>query len=226
MQPHRIQRAIMDDIADAEDFARGEWLTNLQDTDQIVVKLGEYCDKAGPAKCAFYTEGGGQAISNKYEDTVDSLYENPIGVPATGLVAPDLITYSDIMGVIRQALHGPIQFFPSLASLLDDLPNRNGTSLAIAKQAYRRISTPSKECLDAPPYAPQCRTPGPETSPAISCTDSDCSTYDMSKADYKAYADVLRQQIRWYGDSWAHIRLTCVGYNVKPKWRVSGPFTG
>lgn len=107
MQPHRIQRAIMDDVADAEDFARGEWFTNLQDTDQIVVILGDYCDKAGPAKCALYTEGGGQAISNKYEDTMDSLYENPIGVPVTGLVAPDLITYSDIMGVMAKPSTAP-----------------------------------------------------------------------------------------------------------------------
>ena len=226
MQPHRIERAVIDGVADAEDFARGEWLTNLQDTDQIVVKFGEYCDRAGPKQCALYTEGGGQAISEKFEDAVNSLYKNPIGVPATGSITPDLITYSDIMSVIRQALYGPVEFFPNLASLLDDLWHRNGTSLTIAKQAYQRISTPSKECLDPPPYAPQCRTPGPETQPAILCTDGDFSTYGMSKADYKAYADVLRQQSRWYGDSWAHIRLNCVGYNVRPKWRVPGPFTG
>ena len=226
MQPHRIERAIIDGVADAEDFARGEWLTNLQDTDQIVVKFGEYCDNAGPEKCALYTEGGGQPISNKFEDTVNSLYKNPIGVSATGSMAPDLITYSDIMLVIRQALYGPVQFFPNLASLLDDLSHRNGTSLAIAKQADQHISTPSKECLDAPPYAPRCRVPGSETSAAILCTDSDFSTYGMSKTDFKAYADELRQQSRWFGDSWAHIRLACVGYNVKPKWRVPGPFTG
>ena len=41
MQPHRIERAIIDGVADAEDFARGEWLTDLQDTDQIVVKFSE-----------------------------------------------------------------------------------------------------------------------------------------------------------------------------------------
>ena len=226
MQPHRIERAIMDGVADAEDFARGEWLTNLQDTDQIVVKFGEYCDKAGPEKCALYTDGGGQAITNRFEDTVNSLYNNPIGVAATGSMAPDLITYSDIMWVIRQAFYGPVQFFPNLARLLDEFSHRNGTSLAIAKQAAQHISIPTKECLDAPPYAPQCRTPGPETPPAILCTDGDFSTYGMSKADYKAYADQLRQQSRWYADSWAHIRLSCVGYNIKPKWRVPGPFSG
>lgn len=89
MKPRRIERAIIDGGADAEDFARGEWLTNLQDTDQIVVKFGEYCDNAGSEKCALYTEGGGQAISNKFEDTVNSLYKNPIGVPVTGSMAPE-----------------------------------------------------------------------------------------------------------------------------------------
>ena len=226
MQPHRIERAVLDGVVDTEDFARGEWLTNLQDTDKIVTKFGEYCDQAGPEKCRLYTEGGGQAISKKFEDTVDFLYNNPVGVPATGSVAPDLITYSDMMWVIRQAFYGLIQFFPNLASLLKDLSNRNGTSFALAKQASQQVSIPSKECLDAQPYAPECRTPGAETQPAILCTDADFRTYGMSKEDYKAYADELRQQSRWFGDTWAHIRMTCVGYNVKPKWRFSGPFTG
>lgn len=226
MQPHRIERAVIDGVADAEDFARGEWLTNLQDTDKIVAKFCEYCDEAGPEKCALYTEGGVQAISNKFEDTVNSLYKNPIGVPAAGSMAPDLITYSDMMETIGQALYAPIQVFPNLAKLLNDLSNRNGTSFAIAKQASQRVSTPSKECLDAPPYAHGCRTPGPETQPAIACTDANFSTYGMSKADYKAYADELRRQSRWLGDFWAGIRMKCVGYDIKAKWRVPGPFTG
>lgn len=226
MQPHRIERAVLDGVGDAEDFARGEWLTNLQDTDKIVTRFGEYCDKAGPEKCPLYTKGGGQAISERFEDTVDSLVNNPIGVPAVGSLAPDLITYSDIMSVIVQAFYGPIQFFPNLASLLDDLSKRNGTSLAIAKQASQQVFAPSKECFDAPPYTTGCRTPGLETPPAILCTDADSRTYDMSKADFKAYADELRQQSRWFGDTWAQIRMNCVGYDVRPKWRVPGPFTG
>ena len=226
MQPHRIERAVIDGVADTEDFARGEWLTNLQDTDKIILKFGEYCDSAGPEKCPLYTEGGGHAIVKKFEDTVTSLYKNPIGVPATGSLAPDLITYSDIMKVISQALYGPVQFFPNLATLLHDLSHHNGTSMAMSKQASQPVSAPSKQCLDTPPYAPQCRTPGPETQPAILCTDGDFRTHGMSKENYKAYADELRQQSRWFGDAWAQIRMSCVGYDIRPKWRFPGPFTG
>ena len=226
MQPHRIERAVIDGVADAEDFARGEWLTNLQDTDKIVTKFGEYCEQAGLERCALHVEGGGQAISKRFEDTVDFLYNNPVGVPASGSIAPDIITYSHMMWVIRQAFYDPVQFFPNLANLLNDLSNRNGTSFALAKQASQQVSMPSKNCLDAPPYAPRCRTPGAETQPAILCTDADFRTYGMSKEDYKAYADELRQQSRWFGDTWAHIRITCVGYDVKPTWRFPGPFAG
>ena len=226
MQPHRIERAVIDGVVDAEDFARGEWLTNLQDTDKIIPKFGEYCDKAGLERCSLYSEGGGQAISKKFGDIVDSLYENPVGVPATGSVAPDLITYSDMMWVIREALYSPIQLFPNLATLVNDISKRNGTSFAIAKQASQQVTTPSKQCLDAPPYAADCRTPGLETPSAILCTDGDSRTYGMSKADYKTYVNKLRQQSRWFGDSWARVRLSCVGYDIKPKWRVPGPFTG
>ena len=226
MQPHRIERAVMDGVVDTEDFARGEWLTNLQDTDKIFTKFGEYCNRAGPENCNLYTEGGSRAISQKFEDIVDSLYKSPIGVPAVGSIAPDLITYSDMMWVIREAFYSPIRFFPNLASLLNDLSKGNGTSFASAKQASQAVSTPSKECLDAPPYAPECRAPGPEKTSAILCTDADSRTYGMSKADYRIYADELRRQSRWFGDSWAHIRLACVDYDVRPKWRFPGPFAG
>ena len=226
MQPHRIERAVLDGVVDTEDYARGEWITNLQDTDKIVKKFGEYCDRAGPEKCDLYVEGGGQAISKKFEDIVDSLHDNPIGTPAADSLAPDLITYSDMMWVIRQAFYSAMQFFPNLASLLNDISNGNGTSFAIAKQASQRVSTPSEECLDAPPYAPGCRIPGFETQAAILCTDADSRNYGMSREDCKTYADELRQQSRWFGDSWAHIRVSCVGYDVKPKWRVPGPFEG
>ena len=224
MQPHRIERAVFDGVVNAEDYARGEWLTNLQDTDQIVAKFGEYCDKAGPGKCALYTEGGPQAITDKFESIVNSLYHSPVGVAAAGSMAPDLITYSDMMEKIGQAVYEPVGFFPKLANLLQDLSTRNGTSFAITKQASQHVSTPSKHCLNAPPYAPECRTPGPESQAAIACTDSDFRTYNMSKKDYKAYVDELLHQSRWMGEFWARIRMKCVGYNIKPKWRVPGPF--
>ena len=227
MQPHRIERAVLDGVADAEDYAHGEWLTNLQDTDEIIAKFGEYCDKAGPEKCALYTEGGQQAITDNFEIIVNSLYHSPVGVAAAGSMAPDLITYSDMMEKIGQAVYEPIEYFPKIANLLQDLSNRNGTSFAIAKQASQHVSTGSKQCLDAKPYAPECRTPGPwETLAAIACTDSDFRTYDMNKTDFKAYVEELRQQSRWMGQLWARIRMKCVGYNVKAKWRVPGPFSG
>ena len=224
MQPHRIERAVMDGVADSPDYYRGEWLANLQDTDVIMEKMFEYCDKAGPEGCALYIQGGTAAIWKRFDEILASIKEHPIGVPASGARAPALITYSDINLAVRGAIYAPIQEFSTLAKGLIEISHRNGTSFAAAKQQQPTI--PTTECRDALPYAQDCQVPSVtlgETTMAISCSDGN-STLGMTRSAFGSYVKQLRQQSQLMGDSWAQIRLGCIAWDVKPKWRFPGPF--
>lgn len=226
MQPHRIERAVMDGVVDSPDYYRGECLANLQDTDAIMNKMFAYCDRAGPEGCDLYTQGGTAAIWKRFDEILASIKEHPVGAPASGARAPALITYSDVKLAVRGAIYAPIQEFSTLAKGLIEISHRNGTSFAAARQQHP--SVPTTECRDAPPYAQDCHVPSVtlgEATMAISCSDGN-SKLGMTRSAFGSYVKRLRQQSQLMGESWAQVRLGCIAWDVKPKWRYPGPFAG
>lgn len=127
MQPYRIERAIIDGVADSPDYYRGKWSTNLDDTDVLLDKFSKYCYKSGLGNCALYTEGSAQGIKQFFINTVNSLKVNPIGVPANGALAPDLITYTNLKWMVREAVYSPP---PILA------PSRSTPSRSLPQERY------------------------------------------------------------------------------------------
>lgn len=229
MQPHRVARAVIDGVADTPDYYRGEWLHNLQDTDAVLDSFFEYCYKAGPELCALYTAGGQREIKQRFENILASLEGKPIGVAGHGSIAPDLITRSDLLWTIRTAVYAPLQYWPTLVALLVDIERRNGTSFAMSKQQELQISVPPDQCREARPYTPYCAIPPNqqlgETTTAILCSDRN-TTYDLDRSAFEAYVAKLKDQSWLLGPSMAQVRLGCVQWNLKPKWRFPGPFVG
>ena len=102
MQPHRVQRLVMDGVVDTGDYYRGERLLNVQDADAILQRVSEHCGMAGPERCPLHTQGGSENIMQRFYNILESLKGNPVGVPSSGLLAPDLVTYSDVKLALRE----------------------------------------------------------------------------------------------------------------------------
>ncbi|KAL6722282.1 hypothetical protein ACLMJK_001389 [Lecanora helva] len=228
MQPQRIERVILDGVVDTSDYYSGEWLKNLQDTDREMDRFSQYCSEAGEKACPLYSTKGPLAIKGKFKSIVETLRNDPIGVSSDKNLAPDLITYTDVKRLISKAVYAPIQYWPLLASLLLDLNHRNGTAFAAIKQASPPIHPLSKHCQHAAPYSQECIDPAisaGDSASAIVCSDGN-GTHGMTQAEFAEYAAQLREQSWLIGDVWAQIRLACVAWNIKPKWRFGGPFGG
>ena len=229
MQPHRVARAVIDGPVDTLDYYRGEWLKNLQDTDAVFESFWEHCDRAGPDLCALYTAGGQREVKQRFQRILASLEDNPIGIAGHGSIAPDLITYSDLLRTIRTAVYAPLQYWPRLAAPLVHIESRNGTSFAMLKKQELQVSVPPDQCVEAPPYTPYCAIPPnqqlDETPTAILCSDRN-TTYDLDRSAFAAYAAKLKDQNRLLGPSMAQVRLSCARWNLRPKWRFPGPFAG
>ncbi|KAL8949750.1 MAG: hypothetical protein Q9222_004166 [Ikaeria aurantiellina] len=240
MQPHRIERMILDGVVDTPDYMLGTRLHSLWDIDSVVDRQAENCFLAGAERCPLYTTAGSVQIATKIRSTILSLKDNLLGVPG-GLrgedgrtLAPDLITYSDILSTAFSALYAPIADFPPLVSYLADISNGNGTSFAFKKQkatddlaenlAAALSSSPSNA---NPEEDSACLTqrllPG-DTREAIMCTDVN-STYGITQSVYRSYIAELRTQCPFFADIFAQVRMKCIDWSLRPSWRFDGPFS-
>ncbi|GLB03375.1 hypothetical protein AtubIFM57258_007953 [Aspergillus tubingensis] len=223
MQPHRIHRAVIDGVCNADDYYAGNWLTNLQDSDAAFDKFFEYCQTAGPSSCPFALGGDSEDLKSRYEQLLANLTSSPIAVPPLGNRGPEIITYSDVKSLVVQALYTPLKSFNLVARLLTELEKGNGSSFADIK--YEAKQWPAPPPCDS---SKQYKAPGESDQEAgrnILCTDGP-GLDGTAKEDFRSYWNRLQGQSKAVGDFWAEVRMSCVRMETRPEWRYDGPFTG
>ncbi|KAI9843251.1 MAG: hypothetical protein M1837_006540 [Sclerophora amabilis] len=229
MYPDRIGRAVIDGVGDADDYYRGGWLTNLNDSDLILDQFCKYCHEAGPGRCALYTGKSSDDIKSFFESIVASMKGNPLAVEASRTRGADIITFTDVKALIKDALYKPLDRFSMMAELLADISRGNGTPFADHKSTQRTISCSTPEVGgEGKVYPETCGIPQDarfEVPAAILCSDGE-SLAGMTPESYKGYWQILQNQSSLIGDSWAHIKMPCTGWTIRPKWRFNGPISG
>jgi len=56
----------------------------------------------------------------------------------------------------------------------------------------------------------------------ILCSDGIDEIANITKQEYRAHVETLRSQSRWLGESMSSIRMDCVHWKARPKWRFAG----
>lgn len=225
MYPNRIGRLILDGVVDPADHYAGDWLTQLQDSDQIISKFCEYCFRAGPSKCPLYTGNSPADIERRFTKIMFEMKENPIAVlplnPTTAnSIGPDMITYGDLHLRLLSGMYFPFTMVESLFTLLWEVEQRNVSSAQLTdlvnrKQAFLTPSGCQKEELSDPniPYVS-----GIGAFQSISCMDIGGSM-NLTRSGFRDYLNELQGQSHWIGPSWARNKLSCEGFAVKPAWK-------
>ena len=208
MQPNRVHRVVLDGVVDADDYSRTGWSTNLNDEDKIFQLLADTCYEAGPDRCALYNIGGSSKILDNINEILEGIRSSPVATWDTN--GPKVITYSQAVLAIFSEFYKPLNGFTNIARLLSNLAKGNGSDFAEPQIAYSHSSNP----------------PGDDrrsTSTAVLCSDGN-PIEDVSKESFQTYRSMLKNQSSLMGDNWSTIRLPCLFYNIRPKWRFSGPF--
>lgn len=223
IQPNRVGRMVLDGVVDAEDYYHTGWMSNLRDTDKIMSKFYEYCSSAGPDKCALNIDNSSASdIQNSVEKLISSLHEDPISVPGNITRSPSIITYSDVLSMIRQTVYQPLKYFPEMAELLADLVYGDGTASAVYKQKAYKRTCPLTESQGEKSGESSCQPPAgrDEVTRVIACSDGrDISSF--TKEDFKVRIKALYQQSKYMGDYWSTITLPCMHWKVRPKWGIT-----
>ncbi|EXJ91001.1 hypothetical protein A1O1_04108 [Capronia coronata CBS 617.96] len=226
MYPDRVSRVVLDGVVDAQDYYNGPWMGNLIDTDLILHKIMGYCSDAGPEQCPFWRPGGQPAIQAAYEKLLHDIWDDPLSVAGNQRRGPEIITWSDVKMVVKNALYQPIMLAPVMAKLLQDITNGTGALFAEYKQTTRNPSCRSARCELDGPFSHHCVSPDwseLEATSAVLCTDAE-GIGSFTEDEFRSYWETLRDQSSAMGDYWAQTRLGCAGWKTRAKWRIAGPF--
>ncbi|PVH78295.1 alpha/beta-hydrolase [Cadophora sp. DSE1049] len=197
LQPHRVKRLINDGVYDAEAMFSGLWTTSLNDSDQVMESFFASCFEAGPTSCSFYDSGGPFAMHKKLDVILARLRQTPLAVPASKFTAPQIITYSDFMRVIKDSLYRPIDRFPELADLLQDLVANDGRLFAKRKNLDTTPICKTTPGVHCPPYEETIL----EALLGISCGDGQ-DLSNRTQTDFLEFYSTLRGQSRWMAEIW------------------------
>ncbi|KAJ8514435.1 hypothetical protein ONZ45_g8045 [Pleurotus djamor] len=210
MFPNRVGRMVLDGVMDAEDYYHLQWRSNLADADKVVEKFFSGCYDAGKDKCAFWGPSV-EDIRSRFDKVLLALQQRPLPF-WNGLDMPRLVTYSDLKAIVLQALYAPLGMFPVLASILHDLENGDGTSLAMLAD-YNLF--PEPELL--------ARIPG-DAGSVIPCVDGWGRGNVTSLEAWEEHAAFLGRQSKYVGEAFGHNPLDCATMNVPPP--SSASYTG
>ncbi|KUJ24614.1 uncharacterized protein LY89DRAFT_634822 [Mollisia scopiformis] len=217
LQPHRVGRVIIDGVCDSTDYYKTGWLSNLRDTDKIMDKFYSYCSTGGNEKCPLNTGSlSPEEIQAVVENIVSSVKDDPISVPGTASRGPDIITYSDVMNLIKDVVYTPLKLFPIQATLLTDVAYGNGSAFADYKAKHHEPSCPLNNCEKG---AQPCVVPTERVGVGILCSDGE-SIQDWTKKDWFDRVETLVGQSKWMGEYWSSITMNCASWKGRPKWSV------
>jgi hypothetical protein len=228
MYPDRVGRLVIDGVLDPEDYYRGDWLKNLQDSDAIISSFCDYCYEAGPEKCPLFTGNSGRDVEERLERIMMSLKTDPIAVPSDGVRGPEVVTYGDMQLHMLTAMYFPCMGAELFFNMLAELDTRNGTSIAERKQGGLWPVKISDKCIHDGAFSEACTTGNYFAMfgafQSVSCMDFGGGS-NFTKDEFREYLGDLKAQSKWISTSWARTKLSCVGYTVAPAWQFEGmPF--
>jgi pimeloyl-ACP methyl ester carboxylesterase len=168
MFPDRVGRMVLDGVVDADHYVSPIWEESIHDTDRIISKFLEFCNKA-QGKCALWrpqdTIGSLQA---RYTRIMDGL-KRKHGLPIlqTYTKTPIVFTYSDLKSSIFQSLYSPVQLFPYIAEILAVIESEDESQLG---RMLAKINSFLEYYQICPPE-PRIGFPPGEAQRAIMCSD-------------------------------------------------------
>lgn len=223
LYPDRVERMVLDGVVDSEKYYTGVGPEPIVDADNVFDKFTVYCDTMGE-DCPFYVPGGPTAIKEAYMDIENGLFNSSLAVQPSTTRGPEVVTWTDLKTVQRISIYQPLIAFPYLAGTASDLVKGDGSTLADFKHGRRAPVCPSAECLISGPWSPDCQGTGQNemyATSAILCGDAEY----LQGVDEEAFIQhwrSLREISSTFGNYWAHTHLNCVGWKVKPKWKMPG----
>jgi hypothetical protein len=227
MFPDRINRLIVDGVVDAYDYEKSLWFDNLSDTEKDLNLFYYHCARVGFPTCALANETGTTSetdVKERTEKILQSLYHHPF--PVIDRDYPNVITYTDVKGLILGVLYSPIGGFEYLAEFLSGLEKGDIGQFAERLQLHQTLSGKSELYGDLSlsfQGLPTTSLSQGDATMGIACTDGADQTW-LTREGFREHIANLTKLSPSVGEVWSMVRLQCIHYHVRPVHRFKGPW--
>lgn len=210
--PDKVERLVIDGVVDAENYFDTLWSNNLLDTDKAMQFFFKTCADAGPLGCPFYAPTP-EAVQRNLTKLYDSVRAKP--VPVRTETSYGLLDYNLLRLAVFASLYSPYVTFLPLATGLSQLAAGDATLL------FQALQPPPFQC---PSQLPEnAFNVIPDAQSAILCNDGKDIPGDLDSSEQ--YFKMITESSQW-GELWASIRFSCIGWPKFPKNHFQGPFVG
>lgn len=158
-------------------------------------------------------------LKQRVDAFISQTNEQPIPLLADNKIT--VITGTDILSAFTMPVYSPLNSFRHLSELLSGALDGNYTLLL----SYINESAPKlhDSCI-VPNSSTIALLGSTDASVAIKCGDGE-DERSHGLGYFKSYLRELKSQSPTLGAYWTTIRFSCAGWNIRPKWRFTGPFT-
>lgn len=226
MFPDRVGRVVLDGVVSSYDYNHSLGNGSLTDNAKVMKSFYTYCVNAGPEACPLTTaDSTYDDVKDRVNDILESLYHNPLAL--TSSLGPDILTYSDIKGMIFSAGYTPMAAYPFLAAVLAAVEVGKGDILDILHTAYRVAHIYSCPVPGSKPDSPYPELPDADNVPtyAFLCNDGVDATH-MTIDDFAAYWQQLEAVSPSAGAIWSSLMMRCTSWHIKPAYKYTGSYGG
>jgi pimeloyl-ACP methyl ester carboxylesterase len=221
MFPDRVGRVILDAVVSTYDYNHSLGNGSLTDNQKAVDSFYTYCVGSGPEICPLTTSNSTISdVKDRVEKIIKSIYHAPLAINSAS--GPDIITYSDVRGLLFQAAYIPQVYFPRAAAALAAIEVGHGAFLDQLKDEYHDRHIYSCPINGTEPFFDVTES---VSTWAVLCSDGvDVSheTMDEFAAHWKNMEDVAPMS----GAVWAMLRMRCTAWKIKAAYKFEGDFGG
>jgi pimeloyl-ACP methyl ester carboxylesterase len=216
LYPDAVNLMVNDGNVDAVEYTDSRGVGFIHDTESVMDAFFHFCYLAGDKTCLFWDRSE-DAIRARLSMVLEGLKRSPVVVPARDEGGrPEIVSYSSVKRLVTSTLYRPLIMFPALATVLAALERRDGEPFLALRPPISQdpfVCTPSEsDTEDVEGTA--------DAEKAIMCSDN--NGVDESVDVFREYVDELVRLSPTSGATMAEMRLGCVGWSVKAKWRFNG----
>ncbi|KAH7087049.1 TAP-like protein-domain-containing protein [Paraphoma chrysanthemicola] len=217
MYPDRVGLAILDGVVSSYDYNHALGNGSLTDNAKAMNSFNTWCANAGEKVCCLATANStADDIQVRVDTIVNSLYHNPI--PLNSPNGPDILTYSDIKGLLFSSCYSPRAMFPLVAQILAEVEVGHG-GIIDGWHSLPSLHCPKDGETPVTDYSSTVATY------AILCSDGIDET-NTTMDEFEQYWQLLEHMSPTAGGIWAMLRMRCLAWKIKAQYKFKGAFGG